>query len=144
MITPKQEKFVEEYLIDLNPIAAAIRAGYSPKSAKFQSCKLLSDSNVSQLLKQKQLIIAKKYDITRDDLIKECYDLIESCKKEGFDGKGTVKDRVNWNTAIKTLARLTGLDVQKTEIKIDGPIKLTFGGSFVPGDEVDEDETTEE
>lgn len=32
-LTPKQERFVEEYLIDLNATQAAIRAGYSPKTA---------------------------------------------------------------------------------------------------------------
>jgi len=32
-LTPKQERFVGEYLIDLNATQAAIRAGYSPSSA---------------------------------------------------------------------------------------------------------------
>ena len=32
-MTPKQERFVQEYLIDLNATQAAIRAGYSGKSA---------------------------------------------------------------------------------------------------------------
>jgi phage terminase small subunit len=33
-LTPKQQRFVEEYLIDLNATQAAIRAGYSEKTAK--------------------------------------------------------------------------------------------------------------
>ena len=32
-LTPKQDKFVQEYLIDLNATQAAIRAGYSEKTA---------------------------------------------------------------------------------------------------------------
>lgn len=32
-LTPKQQLFVEEYLIDLNATQAAIRAGYSPNNA---------------------------------------------------------------------------------------------------------------
>ncbi len=35
-LTPKQARFVEEYLIDLNATQAAIRAGYSKKTAKQQ------------------------------------------------------------------------------------------------------------
>ncbi len=35
-LTPKQARFVEEYLIDLNATQAAVRAGYSPKTAKQQ------------------------------------------------------------------------------------------------------------
>ena len=35
-LTPKQQRFVEEYLVDLNATRAAIRAGYSPKTARQQ------------------------------------------------------------------------------------------------------------
>ena len=33
-LSPKQKLFVNEYLVDLNATEAALRAGYSPKSAK--------------------------------------------------------------------------------------------------------------
>ena len=33
-LTPKEQRFVEEYAIDLNGTQAAIRAGYSPKTAR--------------------------------------------------------------------------------------------------------------
>ena len=33
-MTPKQERFVEEYLVDLNATQAAIRAGYSEQTAR--------------------------------------------------------------------------------------------------------------
>src|SRR5271169_5434711 len=39
---PKQARFVEEYLFDVNGKAAAIRAGYSPKNAEVQASRLLS------------------------------------------------------------------------------------------------------
>ena len=41
MMTPKQERFVEEYLVDLNAAAAARRAGYSPKWADRQANNLM-------------------------------------------------------------------------------------------------------
>jgi len=44
-LTPKQAKFVAEYLIDLNATQAAIRANYSPKNARFSS---LAAANKSQ------------------------------------------------------------------------------------------------
>lgn len=40
-ITPQQQRFVDEYLVDLNATQAAIRAGYSPASAHVQGCQLL-------------------------------------------------------------------------------------------------------
>jgi phage terminase small subunit len=46
-LTPKQEAFVREYLIDLNATQAAIRAGYSAKSAEVQGSRLLSNAKVA-------------------------------------------------------------------------------------------------
>ena len=41
-LTPKQERFVDEYLVDLNATAAAKRAGYSEKSASRIAIELLN------------------------------------------------------------------------------------------------------
>ena len=41
-LTEKQKRFVEEYLIDLNATQAAIRAGYSPKTANEQGTQNLA------------------------------------------------------------------------------------------------------
>jgi hypothetical protein len=40
-LTPKQHRFVDEYLLDLNATQAAIRAGYSPRTAEQQAARLL-------------------------------------------------------------------------------------------------------
>jgi len=45
-LTPKQAAFVQEYLIDLNATQAAIRAGYSPKTANEQGARLLANVSV--------------------------------------------------------------------------------------------------
>ena len=45
-LTAKQKRFVEEYLIDLNATQAAIRAGYSPDSAKEIGCENLTKPNI--------------------------------------------------------------------------------------------------
>lgn len=45
-LTPKQEMFVLEYLKDLNATQAAIRAGYSQKTANEQGCQLLANLKV--------------------------------------------------------------------------------------------------
>mgnify|MGYP000255158393 FL=1 len=51
-LNPKQERFCEEYLIDLNATQAAIRAGYSPKGAEVQGSRLLSNVNISTRVKE--------------------------------------------------------------------------------------------
>ena len=49
-MTDKQARFCEEYMIDLNATQAAIRAGYSPKTAQEQSARLLSNVMVQIVL----------------------------------------------------------------------------------------------
>jgi phage terminase small subunit len=46
-LTDKQQRFVDEYLIDLNGAQAAIRTGYSARSAKEQAARLLTDDNIA-------------------------------------------------------------------------------------------------
>lgn len=57
-MTPKQARFVAEYLVDLNGTQAAIRAGYSPKGAEVTASKLLRVGKVAKAVaagKGKQL-----------------------------------------------------------------------------------------
>ncbi|WP_334195997.1 terminase small subunit [Muricomes intestini] len=49
-MTKKQKRFCDEYLIDLNATQAAIRAGYSKKTAKEQGARLLSNVNIRPYL----------------------------------------------------------------------------------------------
>ncbi|WP_093231797.1 terminase small subunit [Thermoflavimicrobium dichotomicum] len=51
-LTPKQQRFVEEYLIDLNATQAAIRAGYSKKTAEAIASRLLRNVKVQTAIQQ--------------------------------------------------------------------------------------------
>lgn len=51
-LTPKQQRFVDEYLIDLNATQAAIRAGYSEKTAKVIAAQNLSKLNVQEAIEE--------------------------------------------------------------------------------------------
>lgn len=51
-MTPKQEKFCVEYLVDLNATQAAIRAGYSEKTAHSQGPRLLENVEVQKRIKE--------------------------------------------------------------------------------------------
>ena len=53
-ITPKQQRFVTEYLIDLNATQAAIRAGYSRKTAQQQGSRLLTNVVVKRAIAAQQ------------------------------------------------------------------------------------------
>jgi phage terminase small subunit len=53
-LTPKQAKFVAEYLVDGNGSAAAVRAGYGAIGAKVTACRLLTNPNLRARLEARQ------------------------------------------------------------------------------------------
>lgn len=69
--TAKEEKFSYEYCIDLNATKAAIRAGYSSKTARAISSRLLTKANIQMLIKEKQNDLAKTAGISALKIINE-------------------------------------------------------------------------
>lgn len=70
-LTPKQERFVAEYLIDLNATQAAIRAGYSAKTASSQGERLLRNVEVAKAMQAAMKAREQRTEITQDRVLKE-------------------------------------------------------------------------
>ena len=70
-LTPKQQRFVEEYLVDLNATQAAIRAGYSAQTAAEQASRLLTNINVAGAVAEAQADRSERTQITADNVLKE-------------------------------------------------------------------------
>jgi phage terminase small subunit len=70
-LTPKKERFVQEYLVDLNGTQAAIRTGYSKKTAQEQASRLLSNVMVSKAIAEGQAKLAKTVGVTAEKVIAE-------------------------------------------------------------------------
>jgi phage terminase small subunit len=70
-LTPKQQRFVAEYLIDLNATQAAIRAGYSAKTAEQQGCRLLRNARVSATIEEGQAKAKEQHAVTAERVIQE-------------------------------------------------------------------------
>lgn len=70
-LTAKQERFVAEYLIDLNGKQAAIRAGYSEKTAEQQASRLLSNVKVQAAIQEAQAKRSEKTGITQERVLQE-------------------------------------------------------------------------
>lgn len=70
-LTEKQKRFGDEYLTDLNATQAAIRAGYSEKTAEQMGYKLVQNSLVQAYIQQKQKKLQKKTEITQERVIAE-------------------------------------------------------------------------
>lgn len=70
-LTPKQQRFVEEYLVDLNGTQACIRAGYSAKGASVQACRLLANAKVQDAIQAGRDALSRRTEITADRVLKE-------------------------------------------------------------------------
>ena len=70
-LTPKQERFVAEYLKDLNGTQSAIRAGYSARTANQQAARLLANVKVSAAIQAAQQRRAERTEITVDRVLME-------------------------------------------------------------------------
>jgi phage terminase small subunit len=70
-MTPKQSRFVEEYLIDLNATKAAIRAGFSPKNADKIGSQLLGKTRVREAIAKAMGARSKRTQHSADAVIKE-------------------------------------------------------------------------
>lgn len=70
-LTPKQERFIQEYLVDLNASAAARRAGYSPKNADVEGSRLLVNAKVQEAIAKAMKEREERVKMTADEVLAE-------------------------------------------------------------------------
>ena len=80
-LNDKQLRFVEEYLIDRNATQAAIRAKYSPRTAKSQGQRLLTHVDIKRALNERIKACTERTEVDHDYVIKTIVDTIERCKQ---------------------------------------------------------------
>lgn len=129
-LTPKQERFVEEYLIDLNATQAAIRAGYSPNTAKDIGCENLAKPNIRACIDKEMAERSKRTGINQDRVIRELarlafvnandvIDIEEATLKSGATEDDTAAIA---SVKVKTIPTKEGEGVER-EIKLTDKLK---------------------
>lgn len=116
-LTIRQRRFAEEYVVDFNGTAAAIRSGYSPKTAMQQATRLLKHEGIAAYIEA--LSLEKSQGIKSVDPEYVIQKVTEIITKEGArDG-----DKLR---GLELLARHLGMFVDKTEItgKDGGPLAI--------------------
>lgn len=91
-LTDKQQCFVDEYLIDLNATQAAIRAGYSAKTADQQGSRLLANIKVKQAVAEKQAQRSKRTGVNQDRVVLELAKVAFAKMTDIVDSKGRIKE----------------------------------------------------
>lgn len=78
-LNEKQKQFCEQYIIDLNGTQAAIRAGYSKKTANRIASELLSKLDIQKYIEELKNKRSKKIQITQEEVLADLVEIKERC-----------------------------------------------------------------
>ena len=85
-LTPRQQRFCQEYAIDLNPTAAARRAGYSEKTTEQQGSRLFRNVQVKARIAELQDEVAERNKLSVDGVVTKLADLRDAAIAAGQMG----------------------------------------------------------
>ena len=133
-LTDKQTAFVREYLVDLNATQAAIRAGYSERTASRIGPQLLGKTCVREAIEKAQAKRARRVEVTQDYVLSNLVEVVERTMQRApvMDRKGEqVTDeegRAVWtfdakgaNRALELLGKHLGIFTDKVKAEVSGP-----------------------
>lgn len=128
-LTPKQQRFVTEYLKCGNATEAAKHAGYSEKTAFRIGAENLQKPAIARALERAQERRNDRLELEEDFELKKAIEIMQMCMEPkhvyGFDGKPVKNSDGNYvmqfdskgaNTALQTIAKLRGKFVQKVQV----------------------------
>jgi phage terminase small subunit len=128
-LTDKQKRFCEEYLIDLNATQAAIRSGYSEKTAKEIGYEHLTKPHIAAYIEEKQKKLEKKTEITQEWVLNNLKKIAERCMQQEAmtdkDGnfEGVFKFEASGaNKALELIGRHLGMFNDK--LRLEGGLTL--------------------
>lgn len=122
-LNAKQSAFVSEYLVDLNATQAAIRAGYSEKTAYSIGHENLSKPDIAAAIAAAQQERAKANGITVERVLREVSRLAFSDVRKAFDESGNLK--LPQDIDDDTAAALAGIDTVTTSVAgSESPLSL--------------------
>ena len=109
-LTAKQQRFVDEYLTDLNATAAAIRAGYSEKTANQQGPRLLVNVGVAAAIAKAMEERSERVQADADWVLQQAVEVVKLDIADIMDDVGAIKPVKEWPSAWRKM--LAGADVQ--------------------------------
>lgn len=115
-MSPKMAVFAQEFPVDLNQTRAALRAGYSPKTAKEMGHQLMRDPRVKAAIDAAMAERAKRVNIDQDFVILKLRDILDAClagtpilDAKGNDTGFSKIDSAGANRAAELLGKNQGM-----------------------------------
>lgn len=138
-LSEKQRLFIKEYLVDLNATQAAIRAGYSAKTAYRQGADLLQKTSIREAIEKAQAERSQRVEVTQDYVISNLVEIVERSMQRApvTNRKGEqIKDskgRNVWcfdakaaNKALELLGKHLGLFSDRVQTEVSGGLSITW------------------
>ncbi|WP_320052797.1 terminase small subunit [uncultured Acetobacteroides sp.] len=120
-LSPKQRRFCEEYLIDLNATQAAIRAGYSERTAGSIGQENLKKPEIKTFIKNLREEVRERNRIKLDELIQTLAAIVRLDPVDLFNDNGTIKNLSDMpEAARKCITELKLMEISS----VDGPIGM--------------------
>lgn len=134
-LTPKQQRFVEEYLVDLNATQAAIRAGYSAKTANRVASENLSKPDIAAAIQAQRVKLAERTMRTAADVMADIGRVRASAMQTIVDPQSGAEVMISYKDAIKALeleGKHLGAFVDRVELtgKNRGPVQTLDVGKL--------------
>ena len=82
LMTAKQARFVDEYLVDANGTQAAIRAGYGAAGARVAAHRLLTNVAISSAIEARQRADATRLSIERETVLAQLLEAVEMARTQ--------------------------------------------------------------
>ena len=120
-LTAKQAAFVQEYLVDLNATQAAIRAGYSKKTAEKIGYENLRKPEIQAAIKEAMDRREKRSNITQDFVLSELYKIATQGADDGPESSLKYSNKLK---ALELLGKHMAMLTDKTELS--GGVSLTM------------------
>ena len=122
-LTPKQEKFCQEYMIDLNATQAAIRAGYSKDTANRIASENLTKPDIQEFITILRLETSKRTEITIDAVLNEYRKLAMFDVRKLYNDDGSIKSVSDLDD--DTAGAIIGIEVIEGEFTNTKKVKLS-------------------
>lgn len=110
-LTPKQRRFVSEYLVDSNATQAAIRCGYAKKAARQTGAKLVSIPAIRSAIETGTQKAVEKAELTAERILEEIRRIALYDPRKTFDDAGNLKPIKEWGD--DEAASVAGYEVVK-------------------------------
>lgn len=121
-LTAKQARFVQEYLIDLNATQAALRAGYSAKTAEQLGYQLLQKTSVQARISEAQKERSERTGIDAAWVLTRLATEANADLADLYDENGGLKPVHDW-PLIWRQGLVAGIDIE--ELRVDGEVAGT-------------------